>query len=96
MRVDDSPLGHLTKGFLDKVEKPGERKLPCSTEKVERGFGLLLDTTGNRKCETDAAFLPKAANQSMEAQGSVTTRRTTAEATRVPRQNNNQEEAKMC
>lgn len=33
----------------------------------ERGFGLLLDTTGNRKCETDADFLPKAANQSMEA-----------------------------
>ena len=49
------------------------------------GFELLPDTTGSRKCEADAAFLPKAANQSMETQGSVTKRRGT---TRVLRQNN--------
>lgn len=60
------------RGFLDKRAKSGERKPLRSMEKVEGDFGLLLDTTGSRKCEADAAFLPKAANQSMETQGSVT------------------------
>lgn len=57
-------------------------------EKLERDFELLLDTTGSRKCDDDAGFLPKAGNQSMETQGSVTKTRTSAETTRVLRQNN--------
>lgn len=60
-KLDDSLLRYLTSGFLDKRAKSGERKPPGSREKVEGGggdFGLLLDTTGSRKCEADAAFLP--------------------------------------
>lgn len=70
--VDETALRYSTGGFLDKRVESGERKSPSSTEEVERDFGLSLDTTGNRKCEADAAFLPQAANQSMETQRSTT------------------------
>lgn len=68
-KPDDSPLRYSTRGFLDKRAKSGERKLPGSTEKLERGLGLSLDTTGSRKCDVDADFLPKSSQSKHENTG---------------------------
>lgn len=50
---------------------------------------MLLDTTGSRKYEADAVFLPQEANQILETVGSVTERRTSSESRTVQGQNNN-------
>lgn len=51
--------------------------------------GLLLDTTGSRKYEVDAVFLPQEANQILETVWSVAKWQTSAEASTVQGQNNN-------
>lgn len=46
--------------------------VPRERGNQEGGGGLLLDTTGSRKYEADAVFLPQEANQILETVGSVT------------------------
>lgn len=90
MKVDDSLLRYLMRGFLDKAEKSGERQLPCSTEKVERGALDCCWTqqeTGSVRL-TQTSFL-KQPIKAWKHKGSVTRRRTAAVATRDLRQNNN-------
>lgn len=59
MKLDD--LRYLTRGFLEKRAEFGKKETSLlNREAGVGGFELLLDTTGSRKCDDDAAFLPKA------------------------------------
>lgn len=59
-KLEDSPPRYLARAFLEKRAKFGERKPLGFVEKVEEGggVGFLQDTTGSRKHEAYAAFLP--------------------------------------
>lgn len=83
-----------TRIFFSKRAKLGERKpFGCKRRwKSGRGgggVGLLLDTTGSRKHEAEAVFLPPEANQILEPVGSVTERSTSSEASTAQGHNNN-------
>lgn len=62
-KPEDPVPKHFTRRFLDKTTRSGERKTSRFHEVSGRrmkggGLDCCWDTTGSRKCEADAAFLP--------------------------------------